>query len=609
MAKITLMPSNQSFSAAVGDNLYSVLTQQGIVINAFCGGNGTCGKCKVKVALEDVSADTADKTTGEEYQLACKTQITGDMIVSISNVSDADDRKAPLYEKVSLPLQPRTSKTYLSLPKPLINDQRPDWERLIACLPNGISYKPTLEMLTKLPDTLRETGFKLTAVIRDDEVIGIEKDDTTSNLYGVAFDIGTTSIVAYLLDLNTGETIAVRSIGNPQRAVGADVISRIDYTNNNPEGSTFLRRKVVFAMNGLINQLIETAGVERDYLYEATIVGNTTMHHLLLGLDPINLASAPFVPVIKTGLNLRAQELGLEISRAGSVYVLPNIAGFVGSDTVGAILATGIYREPIFKLVLDIGTNGEVALGSRDGILVCSTAAGPAFEGAQIRFGMRAADGAIEGVKIYESGVECKVIGKGLPVLGICGSGLIQGAAEMVSNKIIGLTGKMLNPADARKNLNPALAERVHEFEGQNAFLLVPEDESAGQKAIYITQNDIRELQLAKAAISAGIKILMKEINISIQQIEEILLAGAFGSYIDKDSARVIGLVPHLSPEKIKPVGNAAGTGAMLALLAHNKKRDAEKIALDARNIELSSRKDFQDVFVNEMFFPNPDIN
>ena len=286
----------------------------------------------------------------------------------------------------------------------------------------------------------------------------------------------------------------------------------------------------------------------------------------------------------------------------GNVYILPNIAGFVGSDTVGVILSTGMHRQEGIRLAIDIGTNGEVALGSRDRMLVCSTAAGPAFEGARISHGMRAADGAIEGVKIAGGQVACKVIGDSYPILGICGSGLIQCAAEMLRSGIIDSTGRMLSPEKARAGSDPVM-ERIESREDQTAFLLVPEDSNTGQRAIYITQKDIRELQLAKGAIAAGIQILMKEMAITPGEIEEVFLAGAFGSYIDIACASLLGLLPPVPQDKIKSVGNAAGMGALQALLSLDAREEAQRIAAGAKNIELSGRADFQAAFVDALGF------
>lgn len=600
MPQITVLPKNNTFSVASGVNLYRVLSQQGIQVNAYCGGKGTCGKCKVGVIEGGVNGEKTD----DGFYLACKTEITGDLTITIPYSEDAVERKSKLHKQFSFPLRPRVNKFYLSLPGTSIKDQSPDWERLVSCLPDGTNCQPGLELVTKLPDILRVAKFEVTAVVRDNEVIAVEKGDTTSELYGVAFDIGTTSVVAFLQDLSTGETLAIRSTGNPQRVIGADVISRIEYINNTLGGSAFLQETIISALNELIDQLLEITGVERKYLYEAAVAGNTTMHHLLLGINPRNIALSPFIPAIKAGMDIPAKELGLKLSQNGNVHVLPNIAGFVGSDTVGAILSSGIHNNSEIRLLIDIGTNGEVALGSREGVMVCSTAAGPAFEGAQIRFGMRAADGAVEGIKIIEDTVECKVIGDTLPIVGICGSGLIQGAAELLTHGIIGPSGKMLTPEEAKYKLRPALAERVQVFEDQNAFLLIPEDDLKGQKAIYITQSDIRELQLAKGALAAGIRTLMNEMNITVEDIEELLLAGAFGSYIDKISAQTIGLIPPLTPKRIRSVGNAAGMGAVMVLLSRDSAEDAQNIAINAKNIELSSRSDFQDFFIDAMFFP-----
>ena len=329
------------------------------------------------------------------------------------------------------------------------------------------------------------------------------------------------------------------------------------------------------------------------------------MYHLLLGINPKYIADAPYTPGVNSSLSLRAKELELNLSPSGGIYLLPNIAGFVGSDTVGVILATGMHREAKLRLAIDIGTNGEVALGSKGRLLVCSTAAGPAFEGASISCGMRAADGAIEGLTIGDQGIKYKVIGEKAKVLGICGSGLIQGIAEMLRNGILDSRGKLLSPSEATEKLSPALATRLRTLPVGYAFVLVEEDYQSGQQAIFISQKDIRELQLAKGAIAAGIRILMKEMGVELNNIEEVLLAGAFGSYIDQNSARMLGLIPPVPLSRVKSVGNAAGMGSRLALLSLNIRREAKEVAVMAQNIELSTRPDFQDAFVDSMGFPS----
>lgn len=598
MAKITILPDNRSFSAPAGESLYKALLANGVELESICGGRGTCGKCRVTVT----GGTVAGRALGGHTYLACKTVVEGDVAVSVARAGDASGRKSSLYKKASFPIKAGTSKFFVRVPGPSLQDQSPDWERLTALLPGGEQCYPTAEVLVSLPDLLREADFEITAVIRDNTVIALEKGDTTSRIYGLSFDIGTTTVVGFLVDLVSGEVLAVLSEGNPQRAVGADVISRVEYVSSNPRGGQFLKEKITAALNSLTDQLLAEAGVDRRFLYEVTLVGNTTMQHLLLGINPYYLAQSPYVPAIKAAVELPAEKMGLNTAPGGKVYILPNIAGFVGSDTVGVILSTGMHRQDGIRLAIDIGTNGEVALGSRDRMLVCSTAAGPAFEGARISHGMRAVYGAIEGVKIAGGEVSCKVIGDSYPALGICGSGLIQCAAEMLRSGIIDSTGKMLSPEKARAGSDPFL-ERIESREDQTVFLLVPEDSNTDQRTIYITQKDIRELQLAKGAIAAGIQILMKEMAITPGEIEEVFLAGAFGSYVDIDSAILLGLLPPVPPDKIKSVGNAAGMGALQALLSLDARGEAQRIAAGANNIELSGRVDFQAAFVDALGF------
>ncbi len=469
----------------------------------------------------------------------------------------------------------------------------------------GVGFN--LQTLRNLPKIVRESDNKLTAVIVDDQIVEFQCCDTTSDNYGIAFDIGTTTIVGRLLDLNTGEDLAVASAMNPQVVYGDDVVSRINLVTTSKDGLEKLNECVIGVINELIAQLVDKSQVGAKDIYKMTVVGNTCMHHLFFSLDPTHLALAPYVSVVEEPVRARARELGIKINPCASVYSLPNIAGFVGADTVGVILASAIYEDDEIRLTIDIGTNGEIVLGSSKRLISCSTAAGPAFEGAHIKFGMRAAAGAIN--HIFDSGDDIAITTIGdVPAQGICGSGLVDAVAVLITKRIIDETGRICDPDDPPEGLSPAWRERIVEGENGSSFILIKKEESQLNEPIVLTQRDVREVQLAKGAILSGIQILKEELGIDDDDIHEVLLAGAFGNYIDRQSARIIGLLPSQIPlERIKSIGNAAGVGAKIALLSKKERERAEQVTQDVEYIELCGHANFQNVFMESMFFPDPD--
>ena len=432
------------------------------------------------------------------------------------------------------------------------------------------------------------------------EIRGLEPGNTTEKLYGMAFDIGTTTIAGFLMNLYTGEELSVASALNPQTQYGADVISRITYANHHADGVDVLHRAVTQTINALIGEAAKKAGVAREDIYAVSIVGNTCMHHFFLGINPREVALAPYVPVISESVEVDPRDLNLEINPAGMVFVLPNIAGFVGADTVGVLLATELDESDEIKLVVDIGTNGEMALGNKDRILACSTAAGPAFEGAQISSGMRGATGAIDHVTFAEE-LEYTVIDDVKPI-GICGSALLDIVAGLIEVGLLDERGRLLRPEQVTDPRGQKFKHRLLEHDGTPAFLLADADETGGKK-IMVTQRDIRELQMAKGAIAAGIRTLMNNYGIETDQIREVQLAGAFGNYLNPHSACVIGLIPAELEDRITMVGNAAGAGAKLALLSQSEYQRAAARARSVEFIELGSDPAFSSTFAKAMRF------
>ena len=630
---IRFLPHNKKVQIRSGTTLLAAATSAGIELESVCGGKGKCGKCIVRV--EAIGATNAGLEESKKV-LACQTKIRSDMTVHIPPVAVSVQRKGEitLLDAVAgLEINSGLRKVCVQIKEPTLSSQLPDWDRLLEGL--GARAEPTgqgnpsregtlqntfdvsdvrselrseaiqkskpkacLEMLRKLPGALREKNHEVTAVAYESKIIAVEAGDTTKKLYGVAVDLGTTTLAASLLDLNTGENLGTASAANIQNIYGADIISRITYCNENEGGLEDLHTRAVQVINSLMSELCDSVDVSSANVYQMTVVGNTTMTHFFTKLDPVHLASAPFVPVITRRMLLEARDLGLHTAPHAQVHVLPSIAGYLGADTVGVILATGLQLDRGIKLAIDIGTNGEIVLASDGQMIACSTAAGPAFEGAQIEYGMRAAEGAIERI-IINNDVEFKTIG-GYKARGLCGSGLIDAVAEMMKAGIVDASGKLASHQDAA-HLPEALQNRIGSGEHGKFFILAFEEETSFDGVVLLTQKDIRQLQLAKGAINAGIRILMAEFGITPDDLDKIFLAGAFGNYINKESALTIGLIPPVALDKIESVGNAAGVGAQMALLSKPMREATDQIARKVKNLELSVHKDFQELFIRSL--------
>ena len=605
--RVRFEPFGVTSEVEAGQTLLQAAMAAGVEIESVCGGRGTCAKCKVIVTrgvspltdLEVRGLTAAEQAAG--YRLACQAQVLADTEVVVPEESRRA-RVSILAEGVAAawPLDPWVQRGAVQVPPATLADQLPDWENLSRQW-NGDVPRPTLNVLRALPGALRAAEGRLTWWQVDGRLVRVAAGEPQGRLAGISFDIGTTTVVGYLLDLTDGEILAVASRLNPQTRYGDDVVSRIDYAGREPEGLATLQREIVAAMNEIVAETCAATGVAAGDLLVATVVGNTTMHHLFLGISPTALAQSPYVPATRAALTVAAGEVGLAIHPEGRVSVLPNIAGWVGADTVGVLLATDLHRHDELALAIDIGTNGEMAMGSRERLLTCSTAAGPAFEGAHLSCGMRAADGAIDWVEM-DGDVAWRTIG-GAPPRGVCGSGLVDLVAAMLRTGVIEQTGMMRTADDLAAGGESALAARVVQGERGRAFVLVPETEGAGGRAVRVTQRDVRELQLAKGAIRAGIEIMMKELGVGPGDVRRVYLAGAFGNYIRPESALTIGLMPHFPNAEVVPVGNAAGSGARLALLSSAARAEATRILERVEYLELSGRPDFQDAFAEAMLF------
>ena len=597
--------------------LKEVMNNAGINFDFPCGGRGRCGKCKIRIVAGANEPQAEDKRalTEEELaagvRLACVTRVTNDLEVEFLSDKNISHRILLSSLNRTAKVEPHIIKRYVEVDKASIYDLRTAWQRIKDHLAaQGDQHEATkarVTVLRRIPDVLQNSEHKITAVLYKDEIRGLEPGNTSEKLLGMAFDIGTTTIAGYLMDLYTGKELSVASTLNPQTQFGADVISRITHANQDPNGLKELHRVVTRAVNDLIGEAVKKAGVARDDVYAVSIVGNTCMHHLFIGVNPRDVALAPYVPVITDPLVIDPADLNLVINPAGKVFVLPNIAGFVGADTVGVLLATGLDQSEEIKLIVDIGTNGEMALGNKDKILACSTAAGPAFEGAQISCGMRGASGAIDHVT-FEDEFSFSVIDDVAP-LGICGSALLDTVAGLLEMGLIDARGRLKKPEEVTHPLGQKLKDRLVEINGSPAFLLAGEVNSKENRPIYVSQKDIRELQLAKGAIATGIRILMQNYGLEVEDITEVQLAGAFGNYLNPHSACAIGLIPRELEDRITMVGNAAGLGSQLALLSETEYERAATAARNVQFVELGSDPNFTTVFAESMLFPEQEEN
>jgi uncharacterized 2Fe-2S/4Fe-4S cluster protein (DUF4445 family) len=417
----------------------------------------------------------------------------------------------------------------------------------------------------------------------------------------VAFDIGTTTVVGYLVDLSAGEVLETASSLNPQAAFGGDLMSRIAFAQESPSNVRTLHARIIRLLNAQIDQLCGRAGISREWIYKVVVVGNTAMHHLFLGIDPTHVGQAPYAPSVRRSLCIPSRELGLRVHSNAPVCLLPIVAGFVGADAVGMVLSTRIYDSRAIRIAVDIGTNGEVVIGSREGITVCSAPAGPALEGAQIQCGMRGAYGAIDRVWMNQD-VQYHVIGDGLP-LGVCGSGLLDAIAGMLDTGVLDASGR-LHP-QLPSSIPDGLRRRVTALpDGMPAFVLARGAETAAGKDILLTQGDIRQVQLAKGAIRSGITMLQRLREVPDREVEELMLAGGFGNYLNIRSAIRIGLIPSLPLDRIGYVGNAAALGAQMALVSEAERRRADDLAMQMRHVSLAAHPDFQAVFLEAVTFP-----
>lgn len=633
---IIFMPSGRRGRVARGTLALDAARDLGVSIESICGGRLTCNKCLVRVeegkfdkhgiVSRDESLSPAtpeeleflEKIGHTDCRLSCNAAVMDDVLLYVPEESRGQKqiiRKAAGERAIDV--KPAVRQVYVQVQEAQLGEHRGDWGRLQDALAEQwqISARhidlPTLQLLQK---ALRRENWAVTVTLWHDEVIDV-KPGYREGIYGLAVDIGSTTVAGYLCDLRTGEIVATESIMNPQVTYGEDLMSRVSYSMSHSDGLAKMNKAIIDALNRLAAAAARAAGLQARDIHELVVVGNTTMIHILLGIDPIELGGAPFALASRDAMDIKARDLGLRLHRSANVHIMPAEAGHVGADNVGVLIAEEPYNQDEIVLTVDVGTNAEIVLGNRERLFSASSPTGPALEGAQITHGMRAAPGAIERVRIDPDTHEARFrvigderwsdewqLGPGAPpeaqpqylAAGICGSGIVEVVAELFLAGVIRADGRF----------DPALQGPRMQWQGRRgAYILATAEQTSTGRPLLITQQDIRNVQLAKAALYAGARLLMRRAN--IDAVDRVVLAGAFGSYIDPQHAMVLGLIPDCDPQKVYAVGNAAGDGARIALLNHEKRREAQEIAHTIRYIETAVDAGFQEAFVAAIHLPH----
>lgn len=624
MPKITFFPDHKRIEVRKGENLLRAAMMAEVHINAPCGGEGSCGKCKVIVDKGRVkSKPTAALTKEEEkegYRLACHSLVETDLEVRIpveSRLGKIPKKKTePICghvlsakeweERLKLKVSPSFKRVYLELKPPTLDDSISDLRRLRRQLKKicGLGEVDVdVLVLKKLPQVMRKGNFKVTVTLLDTElelkIVNVEAGDTTKRHFAIAVDVGTTTVVAQLLDLNKGMTLGISSDYNAQASAGADVISRIIFSTKE-NGLAKLQSMVIKNINGLIGDLIKQSGVRKKEICGIFAAGNTTMLHLLLGLDPRHIREEPYIPVATDFPWLKVQEVGIDLSETAYIFVFPCVASYIGGDIVSGVLASGLTASDKLTLYIDIGTNGEIVLGNREWQVACSCSAGPAFEGGGVKDGMRAVPGAVEQVRVDQDTYEPMIltVGGAKPI-GICGSGLLDLLAELFLSGVVDNRGKI--------NLDLP-TKRIRKTASGPEYVLVWAKDSGNKKDIVLNEVDMDNLIRAKAATFAGIRVLMESTGTSFDDIDEVLIAGAFGNYLEVERVVAVGLLPELDCNKFKFVGNGSLLGAHLVALSNEAERASRFLAKKITYFDLSTNNHFMDEYVSALFLPHTDI-
>ena len=603
---LNVLPDDYNKEIEVGSKLIDAINENNIFIESVCGGKGKCGKCKVKLLEGKISNITenekkllSEREINEKIILACERIVLGDITIKIINENKYIVDKGEII-KSNKNINPIVEKIYLELPLPSLKDQRSDINRILDYLrkTNNKSYKFDINLIPKLQEILIENNYKVTVTILNNEVIKIQGNNHENENYGIAIDIGTTTVAAYLINLVNGKIIDNKANLNLQKKYGSDVISRINYSIENPKNKENLQNEIVTTIDKIIEQLLIKNKIVKEDISVISIVGNTAMSHLLIGACVKGIARAPFNSVFSDKIIGKVGLLNLSNLYENTRFILlPNIGGYVGSDTLGAIISSNMKNMNGNILLIDIGTNCELALKTDKEFFVCSTAAGPAFEGANMKYGMRASEGAIYSCDIdLNKDINIKTIENKEDPVGICGSGYINLISKLVEKEIILPQGRIIKPDKLADNISQKIKDRINK-NGKSYEIILSNNKN--NKKVSITQEDIANLQLAKAAVRTGIELLMREGK--IDKLDKILMAGAFGSNLDIDSIKNIGMIPNIENDKIKIIGNAAGSGAIETILHKDKYENMNELVDKIKHVELSNHKDFNKIFTESL--------
>jgi len=596
---VDMQPVGRRIEVAEGTTLLEAAQSSGVGLVSLCGGEGWCESCLVRIAKGEVNEptqpeldylDEGDLSAG--YRLACQIRPKTDVRVDIPPESLSTPQRLQIEGKdFEIPLSPIVEFVDLDLSPPTIKNLRADSDRVKdALIEHGIGdVRIELPILRDISNNLRANKWIVCTVLREGEVIAVLPPE--SSIYGISVDIGTTKLALYLVNLMTGEVVDKVGEMNPQIAYGEDVVSRIAYATQNEDGRQVLQNALVSSLNLLVQEVCKTAAIDQSQIVDAVVVGNTAMHHLFAGLPVEQLAFAPYVPAVNEPIDFRAADIGIALAPGAYIHLLPNIAGYVGADHAAVILSTELWETDKTILAIDVGTNTEISLVSNGRILSCSCASGPAFEGAHITNGMRAAPGAIERVQIIDGKIKTFTIDDALPV-GICGSGILDVVAEMKAANLMDEKGALI---EGKLNIRKGKKKNLE-------FLLVPREFTGHERDISVSRTDVNEIQLAKAAIRAGQEILLNKAGITAQDIDEIIIAGAFGTYIDVPNAISVGMFPGISVNHFRQIGNAAGMGAVQALISVKHRQLIRDVIKDVDYIELTTYEHFQKEFIDAMY-------
>ena len=596
---VILQPIGRRVTIPDGSTVLDAARLAGVELVTICGGEGVCGTCKIRLVegqLSEVNSKEECEFSSEElnegFRLACQAEILGDIRIEIPPESFSTPQRLQVEgQEIPTELDPIVTGLDVKTQPASLKDLRSDLTRLRSALAksNRADFQININVVANLPTLLRSENGEIRLVFRKNELVSILPSG--SKLVGLAVDIGTTKLAAYLVDLETGETLAKAGAMNPQIAYGEDVISRISYANDHLDGAKILQSRLVETLNKLLENLTKEVNIDQAQVVEAVMVGNTAMHHLFSGLPVKQLGESPYVAAVGESLSFVGRDIGLELATGANVYMPPNIAGYVGADHVAMLLGADLFQVNQTTIALDIGTNTEISLFHAGKHYSCSCASGPAFEGAHIQAGMRAAQGAIERVQIDGMEIRVQTIGDE-PAVGICGSGILDVIAELKKNKLLDKKGVL-------KGDHPALREK----EKNTHFVLVPAERTGTGKDVSISRQDINEIQLAKAAIRAGVEVLLAEAGIHDEDIQSFIVAGAFGTYLDISSAIQIGMFPDIPRQRFKQIGNAAGAGARKLLVSMHQRQMADTLADKVKYVELATHPDFMKIYVKALAF------